>query len=113
MRIQMPYCTNCGKPIDYNAQFCPECGAKQNIPVRSEPYHPEQDDDGNILWGLLGFVVPIAGLILWALWLNDRPKCSKAAGIGALISIVLGMILTIAFLLIVYSSGEVHVEWTP
>lgn len=27
----MSFCTNCGKPIDEKAKFCPECGAKQNI----------------------------------------------------------------------------------
>lgn len=111
---KMTYCTNCGKPIDSNAQFCPECGARQNIPAaRSEPYQSRQEeDDGNILWGLLGFVVPIAGIILWALWMNDRPRCAKVAGIGALISIIIGIIATVAFLLMVYNNGDVYVEWT-
>ena len=38
----------------------------------------------NIGWGILGFVIPILGAILFLFWKNDA---AKAAGIGALISI--------------------------
>ena len=38
----MPFCTNCGNEIQQGAKFCPECGAKQEVPVApvAEPVAP-------------------------------------------------------------------------
>lgn len=47
-----------------------------------------QVDNGGFLWGALGCCVPLAGLILYLVWKTSRPKTAKAAGIGALISII-------------------------
>lgn len=49
-------------------------------------------DNGGFLWGLLGCCIPIVGLILFLIWKDQKPKTAKAAGIGALISVVLGVI---------------------
>lgn len=38
--------------------------------------------------GLLGCCIPIVGLVLFLVWRDERPKSSKAAGIGALISVI-------------------------
>jgi len=52
-------------------------------------------DTGNPLWGLLGFFFPIVGLILFLVWRDDRPKDSKSAGIGALVSLIMGIVVVI------------------
>lgn len=51
-----------------------------------------QNDNGGFLWGLLGFCIPIVGLILFLVWKDQKPKTSKAAGIGALVSVILGVV---------------------
>ncbi|OUQ59258.1 zinc ribbon domain-containing protein [Tyzzerella sp. An114] len=80
------YCKNCGSMIDDNTNVCPKCGATQNNNVS------ETNDNGGFLWGLLGCCVPIAGLILFLVWKDTKPKTAKAAGIGALVSVIIGVI---------------------
>lgn len=53
------------------------------------------DDKGGFLWGLLGCCIPIVGLILFLVWKDTKPKTAKAAGIGALICVILYVILYI------------------
>ncbi|HIW48815.1 MAG TPA: hypothetical protein H9687_06030 [Firmicutes bacterium] len=46
-------------------------------------------DSGSIGWGILGFCIPIVGLILFLVWKDQKPKTAKVAGIGALISFII------------------------
>lgn len=59
------------------------------------------DDKGGFLWGLLGCCVPIAGLILFLVWKQTKPKTAKAAGIGALVSVILAVVYYIVMFLII------------
>ena len=45
-------------------------------------------DNGGFLWGLLGCCIPLVGLILFLVWKDQKPKTSKAAGIGALVAVI-------------------------
>ncbi len=47
------------------------------------------NDNGGFLWGLLGCCIPIVGLVLFLVWKDTKPKTAKAAGIGALVSVIL------------------------
>lgn len=49
-------------------------------------------DNGGFLWGILGCCIPVVGLVLFLVWKDQKPKTAKAAGIGALVSVVLGVI---------------------
>ena len=51
-------------------------------------------DSGSIGWAILGFFIPLVGLILFLVWKNTKPKCAKMAGIGALV----GVCINIAYL---------------
>ncbi len=44
-----------------------------------------EKEGSKIGWGVLGFFVPIVGLILFLLWKKNKNKSAKAAGIGAII----------------------------
>ena len=79
----MAYCKHCGARIDDGANVCPECGTIQN----NNPQTTK--DDGGFLWGLLGCCIPIVGLVLFLVWRDTKPNTSKAAGIGALVSVIL------------------------
>lgn len=50
------------------------------------------EDNGGILWGLLGCCVPIVGLVLFLVWKDTKPKTAKAAGIGALVCVAVSVI---------------------
>ncbi len=75
----MAFCSNCGKEIDQKAVICPHCGVGQTSAVV---------DNGGFGYGLLGCCVPLAGLILFLVWKDTKPKSAKAAGIGALVYLV-------------------------
>ena len=51
-------------------------------------------DNGGFLWGLLGFCIPVVGLILFLIWKDQKPKTAKAAGIGALVSVIISVSYT-------------------
>ena len=59
------------------------------------------NDNGGFLWGLLGFCIPIVGLILFLVWKDQKPNTAKAAGIGALVSVILGVLLYIVLFVII------------
>ena len=81
------FCKNCGSEIDDNAIVCPKCGVPQENLNQAA-----NNDTGGFGWGLLGCCIPIVGLILFCVWHDDKPKTAKAAGIGALISVGLGLV---------------------
>lgn len=79
----MAYCKRCGAPISDQAMVCPSCGAEQYTP-------PTMQDNGGIGWGILGCCIPIVGLVLFLVWKDQKPKTAKAAGLGALVAVILG-----------------------
>ena len=88
------FCTNCGREIDEKAAVCLGCGCEVKNARNSAK------DTGSIGWGFLGFFVPLAGFILWAVLNDTQPKNAKKAGIGAIIGIiasVVGIILLYVF----------------
>ena len=54
--------------------------------------NPNVEDNGGIGWGLLGCCIPVAGLVLFLVWKDTKPRTAKAAGIGALVSVILGIL---------------------
>ena len=81
----MAYCRRCGAPISDGATTCPSCGAYQN----NTPY---VEDNGVFGWGLLGCCIPVVGLVLFLVWKDQKPRTAKAAGIGALVSVIIGIL---------------------
>ena len=85
------FCTNCGGQIDDNAYVCIHCGVK----VNNQPKEKHTADTGSFWWGVLGYFVPIAGLIIWLTCRDNTPKNAKSAGIGALVSVIVNILLSI------------------
>ena len=63
------------------------------------------NDNGGFLWGLLGCCIPIVGLILFLIWKDQKPKTAKAAGIGALVSVIIGVLYYIIVFVIIGAAG--------
>ncbi len=90
----MSFCRNCGKEIDDKASICIHCGVKQS--------KVSGEDNGGFLWGCLGCCVPVAGLILWLMWKDEKPKTAKAAGIGALVSVIGGIVFYAIYFVLIF-----------
>ena len=115
----MAYCSNCGKELNENAPVCVNCGAEQtsqpqmNAQPQSYTYaqtytqetKPELEDNGGFLWGLLGCCVPVAGLVLFLIWKDTKPKTAKAAGIGAIVFVVAYALFFIVYFLLLMIIG--------
>lgn len=64
---------------------------QQPQPTFAAPEQQAVVDSGSIGWGILGFIIPIVGIVLFFVWRNTKPKSGQVALIGAIISIVLGI----------------------
>lgn len=110
------FCKNCGREIEDNSNFCQHCGAKQKTDGvfegfsepngysdshRPTPAHvPAQPDAPSMGFAVLGFFLPIVGLILYLCMFNSAPLRAKSAGKGAVAGFVVGMILSILFIVL-------------
>ena len=117
----MAFCKNCGTELNEDAAFCPKCGTpqgaaqpaqdlSQNQYPNNQGYQyqdqsqynnqynnqyqnqPAVQDTGSIGWGVLGFCIPLVGLILFLVWKDQKPKTAKVAGMGALISVCIAVV---------------------
>lgn len=95
----MAFCKNCGNQIDDQAVICPTCGVAQNNT-------PAVVDNGGFGWGLLGCCVPVVGLILYLVWKDTKPNTAKAAGKGALVSVIISVVYYILMAIIGVIAGS-------
>ena len=104
------YCTKCGKFVERDdALFCPFCGAelkRENTQSFQQSSYPGQDmgnhpygyryhnpyDAPSLGWGLVGFIIPVAGLILYLIWKDESPLKAKSCLQGFIASIVLEVV---------------------
>lgn len=91
----MAYCKNCGKEVSEFAANCPECGSSQRKANGNN--NTNALDNGGFGWGLLGFCIPIVGIILYFVWKDERPITSKVLLQWALISIAINVFASIGF----------------
>ena len=67
-------------------------------PVQTAAPNPE--DTGSFGWAVLGFFLPIVGLILYLVWKTDKPLSAKRAGKGALVSVIVGVALMLLWIIL-------------
>ena len=115
------FCQNCGQQITDNAPFCQNCGAptgaaqnQQNSVPNQQYYAPNQQyygpnqpyygapqpnpmDAPSTGYALLGFLIPIVGLILYLVWKDTMPQRARSVGRGALIGFIVGVVVGIVF----------------
>lgn len=74
----------------------------QAQPVQSVQVVPQPtaQDNGSFGWAVLGFFIPIAGLILYLVWRTEKPLSARRAGIGALVSVIVGAVLTVLLIVV-------------
>ena len=98
----MKYCPYCGNYNNNpNGNFCENCGSSLKGNNVNNAYNNIVPEGNTFGWGVLGFLVPMAGLILFLIWNKEKPKSAKSAGLGALIRVVL-IIVTIIICIIAF-----------
>lgn len=98
--VDMKVCQNCGAELNDLETRCPDCGEFYVNRTENQIRNYGVSDEGGFLWGLLGFCVPVAGLVLYLVWKDERPNNARAAGIGALVYVVGGVVFYILFILL-------------
>jgi uncharacterized membrane protein YvbJ len=87
----MKYCSKCGTELVDEAVICPNCGCAVE---GSAPAKPAEEDKASAGLCVLSVLIPLFGIIYWAVKHKDTPKKAKACGIAAIISWVAGFVLS-------------------
>ncbi len=83
------FCYSCGQEIDKNAQFCTHCGAPAAGNVNAVS---NKKDGPSFGFAILGFFLPVVGLIIYLVMNDDRPQKAKSAGKGALVGVITSVV---------------------
>ena len=92
---KMKYCPQCGRALADEAVVCVGCGCSVAPMTRAGAGQTDQTDAPNTGWAVLGFFIPIAGLILYVMNKDTMPLKAKSAGKGALIGFIVSTVLSI------------------
>lgn len=75
-------------------------GQAQPVQSAQVVLQPTAQDNGSFGWAVLGFFIPIAGLILYLVWRTEKPLSARRAGIGALVSVIVGAVFTVLLIVV-------------
>ena len=70
------YCKYCGRIIDDDSKYCVNCGNNMN----NDGTGTYPIDAPNKGFAILGFFIPIIGLILYLVYERKQPQRAKSAG---------------------------------
>ncbi len=104
----MPYCPNCGTQVREIQTICQNCGKSLHF---IKPKTEIEEEGSTLGYAVLGFVIPLAGLILYLIWLEQKPKASRSAGLGALLNVILsitGAVIMFIIIFILMASGVIE-----
>lgn len=89
------YCKNCGCSLPDDATKCENCGAVLSYGFEVGKTNPVKEEKGSVLLGILGFMFPLIGLILYLAMMNSEPKKAKSAGKGALTAFIIYLVFIV------------------
>ena len=90
------YCKNCGRPVDDTSSYCNNCGAR----IDNKPNADVSENNSNLGFAILGFFIPIVGLILFLIYEEKKPKRAKSAIKGTLIGFITEIVLAIILVIL-------------
>ncbi len=97
-------CPYCGFDVYDGYNYCPECGGntlegqKQCTNCKASLLSPISQDDASAL-GLISFLIPLVGFIIYAVLSDSKPAKAKIALNGALAGLVVGGLIFLIFVL--------------
>lgn len=89
------YCKNCGCSLPDDATKCENCGAVLSYGFEAGKTNPVKEEKGSVLLGILGFMFPLIGLILYLAMMHSKPKKAKSAGKGALTAFIIYLVFIV------------------
>lgn len=89
------YCKNCGCILPDDATKCENCGAVLSYGFEAGKTNPVKEEKGSVLLGILGFMFPLIGLILYLAMMHSEPKKAKSAGKGALTAFIIYLVFIV------------------
>ena len=89
------YCKNCGCSLPDDATKCENCGAVLSYGFEAGKTNPVKEEKGSVLLGVLGFMFPLIGLILYLAMMHSEPKKAKSAGKGALTAFIIYLVFIV------------------
>ena len=87
------FCKNCGKEILNEAVICVHCGCS----TQEKTVMANSNDAPSTGMAVLGFFIPLAGLIVWLINKDTKPLMAKSAGKGALIGFIISIVFSIIY----------------
>lgn len=94
------FCKNCGAEIDEKAFCCPKCGVLTDERKGDVAAATNEKDAPNGGFAVLGFFIPVIGLILWLTWKATLPLKAKSCGKGALIGVITNVVFIVLYVII-------------
>lgn len=91
----MAFCRKCGKEIDDEAVVCIHCGCatdKATPPAKQHGPDYDPDSKADFVEILLSVLIPIAGIIMYFVKKDTRPKAAKTCLLVGIITWALGAI---------------------
>ena len=88
------FCSKCGKQVNDEAVICVHCGCAINNKKASVT---DTNDAPNTGFAVLGFLIPLVGLILYLINKDTAPLKAKSAGKGALIGFCVSLVFSIIY----------------
>lgn len=89
------YCKNCGCSLPDDATKCENCGVVLSYGFEAGKTNPVKEEKGSVLLGILGFMFPLIGLILYLAMMHSEPKKAKSAGKGALTAFIIYLVFIV------------------
>ena len=88
----MKYCSKCGKEVVDDAVVCVHCGCAVGGQMPTTT-----NDAPSAGFAVVGFLIPLVGLILYLVNKDTAPLKAASAGKGALAGVIVSVVLSILY----------------
>lgn len=88
----MAYCNKCGKEIDDQAVVCVHCGCETGYAAQNHKPNYDPESGADFVEILLSLLIPIAGVIMYFVKKDTRPKAAKTCLLVGVITWAIGTI---------------------
>jgi hypothetical protein len=107
----MKTCVHCGVENDDSATVCCECGkslSSEITPV-GQTNSTKKDDAPSGGWAVLCFFFPVAGIIWWQMWKNEKPLRAKSCVKGVIVGILLLSVSMITYNILSLFNNDMNI----